>query len=193
MGRPAVLAAVAVGPMDGISASRETQRANHDVGQISSTADALAAIASQLRSTNLRKIADEPVPAGERVFALADEAGKPITRLAWTPKQPGAEIVHSVVPFIAVALAGFAMLAAFVLRYMRRTAAAIAAGEIRLRHLAMHDPLCGLPNRIYLRRAAGGGDRGGARGLDAPPRCSISTSITSRTSTTRSAITSATN
>jgi diguanylate cyclase (GGDEF)-like protein len=48
-----------------------------------------------------------------------------------------------------IALGGFVLLAGLVLRYMRRTAETIAAGESRLRHLAMHDPLCGLPNRIY--------------------------------------------
>ena len=32
---------------------------------------------------------------------------------------------------------------------MRRTAAELAAGEQQLRHLALHDPVCGLPNRIY--------------------------------------------
>ena len=70
-------------------------------------------------------------------------------RFAWTPKRPGAEILHSVVPFLGIALAGFALLAGLVLRFMRRTAETIAAGENRLRYLALHDPLCGLPNRNY--------------------------------------------
>jgi diguanylate cyclase (GGDEF)-like protein len=148
LGRPAVIAAVTVGPVAGIPAPDDVAAPIVMSVKFIDT-DTLAAIAAQLRLTNLRLVDEDPTPPGDFTYEVASPNGNRIARFAWTPTQPGAEIVHSVVPFIAVALAGFALLAAFVLRYMRRTAVAIAAGESRLRHLAMHDPLCGLPNRIF--------------------------------------------
>jgi diguanylate cyclase (GGDEF)-like protein len=148
LGRPAIIAAVAVGPIEGISPAVD-DKAPVLMSVKFIDREVLTAIASQLRLDNLREVDQGAVPDGDFIYAMSSPTGSEIARFAWTPKQPGTEIVHSVIPFIAVALAGFALLAAFVLRYMRRTAAAIAAGESRLRHLAMHDPLCGLPNRIF--------------------------------------------
>jgi diguanylate cyclase (GGDEF)-like protein len=146
MGQPAVLAAAAIGPRTDLSPALEKTALTVKLIE----GGVLAHIAGQLQLAHLRKIgAKGSVPAGDFIYKLTDPHGNGVARFAWKPKQPGAEIVHSVIPFIAVALAGFALLAAFVLHYMRHTAVAIAAGESRLRHLAMHDPLCGLPNRLF--------------------------------------------
>ncbi len=148
LGRPAIVAAVAVA---GSNESAADVEANAPV--ILSVKfvddDMLGEIASQLRLNNLHDIAERAADPGDYVFDLTDKQGMSLARFAWTPKQPGAEILNSVTPFITVALGGFVLLAGLVLRIMRKTAVTIAAGETRLRHLALHDPLCGLPNRIF--------------------------------------------
>ena len=148
LGRPALVAGTALGSGESF-ASALGNNAPVIVSIKFVNLDVVDHIRARFKLSNLRVAINEPPPAGDSVYALPAAGGADPVRFVWTPRRPGADIVNSVLPYIGVALAGFALLAAFVLRYMRRTAAAIAVGESQLRHLAMHDPLCGLPNRIF--------------------------------------------
>jgi diguanylate cyclase (GGDEF)-like protein len=148
MGRPSIVAAVAVG--SGTAQARLPEQPPPIVISVTYLHDRLlASVSRRLELPHLR-VTELTTPVGEdNTYELYDEAGRPMARFAWTPKRPGAEIIRNVMPFLGIALAAFALLTWLVLRYMRRTEATIAAGEDQLRHLAMHDALSGLPNRTF--------------------------------------------
>ncbi len=145
--RPVIVGVAAVGSPDDLA--RSSAGAPLMFGVEAITDEHLQRIGRRLELRDLRPIADPRDAGDNQVLALADAGGANVARFAWESNRPGASIISSAVPFVAAALGGFAVLVGLVLRHMRRSSAAIAAGEQQLRHLAMHDPVCGLPNRIY--------------------------------------------
>jgi diguanylate cyclase len=145
--KPAIVAAVAIGSDSELALGNDHVPIMVSVKFIDNVM--LGEIGPRLELSDLRPIDDPAQPAGDHVTELQDAHGNAVVRFAWKPTRPGGQIVGSVLPFIVVALGGFALLIGLMLRHMRRSAAEIKAGESQLRHLALHDPVCGLPNRIY--------------------------------------------
>ena len=143
--RPAIVAAVAVGA----NLAHSGDRAPIVVSIKYINERLLAKIAARLQIDGLRISESAAASAGDHITVLADGDGRSLANLAWRPKQPGEAVIASSVPFVAAVLIAFTLLILIIMRHMRRTTAAISSGESRLRHLALHDPVCGLPNRIY--------------------------------------------
>jgi diguanylate cyclase len=148
MGHPAIVAAVPVSPQDA-SIDRPRGPAPVIVAVSPLDGDFLDQLGQRLRLKRLRVVEPGSGPPLDREFSIVDDVGGTIAQFAWLRDETRSRLARNVLPFLAVASGCFLLLGGFLFRYMRRTAATIAAGEDRLRHLTFHDPLSGLPNRAF--------------------------------------------
>jgi diguanylate cyclase (GGDEF)-like protein len=147
LGRPAIVAAAVVTLADAaFSTSRDGAPVVITVSDIDDKF--LHQLGARLELPDLH-LTNAPEARNDSALEITDDAGQTLARIGWTPRGPGSDLLRGVVPFLSVTFGFLTLLAGVALRQMRRTATAIAAGEDRLRHLALHDPLSGLPNRTY--------------------------------------------
>jgi len=74
--------------------------------------------------------------------------GEVVGYLIWSPYRPGSVLRGLLQPALSVALCGIALIMGVLVLLLRSGATALRASEAKARHLAEHDPLTDLPNRI---------------------------------------------
>jgi diguanylate cyclase (GGDEF)-like protein len=79
---------------------------------------------------------------------LNDDRGQYVATLTWTPVRPGTELALKLLPPTLVTIALFFVVTALFHRRSWRAVQELIASEARASHLAYHDPLTGLPNRV---------------------------------------------
>ena len=130
--------------------------------------------------------------ADEASFALTSATGKGFGYFVWQPYRPGSAVFSYVAPILGAALLAVFAIIAVLMAGLRRRSIRLRASEQEIRHLALHDPLTGLPNRaLFNDSPRAGACRSQARRRPSLP-CSIWISTGSSRSTIRSDIRPAT-
>lgn len=71
--------------------------------------------------------------------------------ISWAAPKPGTQLLNFIIPPLAAALLILATFSILVVRNARRSTDALEASASRVTHLAHHDALTGLPNRVLFR------------------------------------------
>jgi diguanylate cyclase (GGDEF)-like protein len=88
------------------------------------------------------------VASDEAAIPLRNDAGQTIGHFVWRPERPGSHLLARTGPVLVAALLLVAMVIALLVRRLRRASAELQASEAQAQHLAFHDPLTGLANRM---------------------------------------------
>ena len=84
----------------------------------------------------------------QAAFPFAARDGSVLGYLIWLPYEPGSSVRKSLQPALAAALLGITIIIGILVIALRQGASALARSEALARHLAEHDPLTNLPNRV---------------------------------------------
>ena len=91
---------------------------------------------------------DAPRDRDRARTVLRNDRGQAVGVLSWAPQNPGRALLRNLVAPILLVVAGLGVVALFLYRRSRRMAQGLIASEARASHLAYHDALTGLPNRV---------------------------------------------
>ena len=105
-------------------------------------------LAANFRLQNARFSWQKDPEGGEAALPYTARNGAVVGYLIWSPYLPGSSVAGKIAPALAAALICITLIIAILVAALRRGAAALESSEARARHLAEHDSLTDLPNRM---------------------------------------------